>query len=656
MSSPIAEHLRALIAAQPDDPVEPRIEAALRPDGLVDVTVAGVTRTVTPDRVLDFTEGRKRTIANRNEDPYRYGWEPEVWRETDWRIAELRCQFPGEPIIVAALGGNGSSKTWYAAKRTAMAMVENHDWLVWQFALEEKTSRETPQRYTYRSLPTEYRTETGKLKKGASTKLAYNEANGFTDNTFSLGNKCRLNFIFYNSNIKALEGPRPDFAWADEEIPKQWIETVMGRLITKAGFSRALVPRLREALAARAAGDPAAYERLLRPLVPSLLQGVLLITFTPRSGYTPAVGLLVNDAVTVHEVPAEILPRMKEGQPDGFEMVPRLKWNHKEKAAILYFHVYDNVFGGNWEAMKSQLSTKSREEKLWKAYGVAVKTAGVQFPLFSRAAHVRSLDRLPKEGTWYHIADPCDRGRPWFMLWAKVDVHGNKFIAREWPQPGDWIDANDIGDPGMWAIQSEGKKHDGDRGPAQGSWGLGFRQMAEEIERVERELFREERRLAGDPDWREAKGRIAIAQECGCRIMDGRVANTETQTHGESETIIQIMERYGLSFVSAGRDSGAEQGTTTVREGVAMIVDALNYDTKLAEIQPDGTLRFDGRAPTLIVASQCENTVWCMQNWTGRDGGEGASKDPVDTVRYLVIAGPMHYTADMLAPGGGGHY
>mgnify|MGYP006888933357 CR=1 FL=1 len=30
---------------------------------------------------------------------------------------------------------------------------------------------------------------------------------------------------------------------------------------------------------------------------------------------------------------------------------------------------------------------------------------------------------------------------------------------------------------------------------------------------MERELYREERRLAGDPDWREAKGRIYLAKD-----------------------------------------------------------------------------------------------------------------------------------------------
>jgi len=621
--------------------------------------------------VVEAVARREEIIRKERLDPYRFGFEPEIWHETDWRIAELRCAKPGEPIACCVLGGNGSSKTWYAAKRFAICMVENEDWLCWQFAEEEKTSREVPQQFTQKMLPLEFRPESGKLKKGAAVKLNYNAINGFTDNTFALPNRCRANFMFYKSDIKALEGPRPDFVWADELIPVQWVEAAKRRLITKAGETRKLVPALREALKHR--HEPGAWEKWLKPLLPRLFQGVLLMTFTPKEGYTPTVALMTEYATTLVEVPAEILPIEKNGERLGYEKVPRVRLNLPESAVIIYFHVYDNPFGGNWEAMKATLARKGRDDKLWMAYGVATKQRGVQFPLFCREAHVRPLELLPAEGTWYHIVDPCTDGRNWFMLWAKVCPNpvGKPliFVAREWPQPGDWIEANDVGDPGEWAVMGSGKKLDGERGPAQRNWGLGFQQYAQEIERVEKELWRLEQRLAGKGTEGAAAGAPLSAREgaCapqaegriqifdGCRIMDSRSANTETQLHGESLTLIQVMQEYGLYFCSAGRDSGAEQGSTTVREGAAMITDRINFERDKTELV-NGIYKFHGRAPSILIAESCANLIFCLGNWTGADGRQGAMKDPVDVLRYLVIANPQHFTAEMLQCVGGGCY
>jgi len=652
----LRQHLESLLSTQRPHAVYPCLGIDWeQPYDITQCTavVGGVAQVMSVARLLKLIEDRDLTMRREAADPYRYGFEPEVWRETDWDLAALRCAFPGQPITMAVLGGNGSSKTWYAAKRLAWAMHENENWLCWQFAEEEKTSREVPQQWTYASLPEELRPDTGKHKKNARTKMTYNAVNGFTDNSFGLDNRSRCNFIFYNSNIKALEGPRPNFCWADELIPVEFMSTCRDRLLTKAGNTTAIVPALAHAIAQRDAGDPDAWEKYLRPLIPRLMEGVLLITFTPKYGYTPTVAKLEGKSVIKKAVPAELLPT-----PTGFESVPRLRWNAEEKAIIRYFHVYDNPFGGNWQAMKSVLAKEGRAVKLWKAYGVAVKTIGVQFPLFSREAHVREISWLPKTGTWYHIADPV-AGRNWFMIWAKVCPQpGGEdliFVAREWPQPGDWIEANQIGDPGEWAENGNGKKADGVPGPAQLCWGLGYQQIADEIARVEKELYQLEQKMAGDAGWATAEGRITLHD--GCRIMDGRAGNTETTTHGESLTLIQIMSgKYGLDFAPAGRDSGAEQGKTTIREGVGMITDRLNYDSALATLQPSGVLAFGGKSPSLIIADRCANLIDAMAHWTGRDGGEGARKDPIDCIRYLTIANPRHYDPTDLYARGGGSY
>jgi hypothetical protein len=615
-------------------------------------------------------DDRERIIREEKADPYRHGYEPAIWRETDWRLAMLRVAYPGVPITLAALGGNGGGKSYYCAKRYNVAMVENDNWLMWQLSLDEDSSCEIPQRIIYDHLPEEYRSTTGKLKKTAQTKLSYNVVNGFTDNTFSLDNGSRSYFKFYGGgDVNALEGPRPDCAWADEMVPPDWVRACLRRLMTKAEQTHKIIPQLRAALAERQriidalAHNPAAMQAALdeawhqhiRPLLPKLLQGVLMISFTPKNGYTRTVAMLTAEADTLEECEAELLPIMKDGRLAGYEKVPRVMWHKDERAVVMFFHIYDNPFGGNWEGQKVDLAKRSREEILWRAYGVATKIAGAQLAKFKKAAHVRPVRYLPKKGTWYHIADPCTDGRNWFMIWAKVCPNpiGKplKFIAREWPQQGDWIKAGNVGNPGPWAVLEESgnadgrkkaakAKADGERGPAQFNWGLGFRQYAEEIERVERELFRLERQIAGDPDWEKAEGRIEIKP--GNRIMDSHAANTETQTHSEALTLIQTMEDYGLFFVPSGRDSGAEAGSTTIKEGVSMMNDSLFYDEDQVELGPEGHYIFHGQAPTTIIADCCTNLIFAAGHWTGQDGGQGATKDPIDTLRYLEICNPVY--------------
>jgi hypothetical protein len=679
-------HLEKALDVQEDHPVYQRVEVLW--DESYDITsvmmrAGNQARRCGPDEVIRALENRKKLIQNEKDNPYRHGFEPEFWHEADWRLAELRCAFPGQPVTLGILGGNGGGKSFYASKRFAQCMQENENWLCIQLSLDEDSSEEIAQALIYYHLDASLKTATGKAKRTANQRMTYNVDGGFTDNSFSLENKCRANFKFYGGgDVNAMEGPRPDLVWADEMVPTDWVRAAIRRLVTKAEKSLALIPQLKEALAARGRGEADAYDRYLKPLIPKLFQGVCVVSFTPKNGYTQTVNMLVGKAKTLWEVDAELLP-IKAGVTEGsaggpeefhrqnpgplYEKVPRVMYNEEEQATILFFHIYDNPYGGNWEAQKALLAKKSRDEILWRAYGVATKIAGVQLPLFGREAHVRPHLWLPKTGTWYHIVDPTD-GRNWCMIWAKVCPNPVGppliWVAREWPQPGDWIVAGGVGDPGDWAVlddsgRADGRKKsgavkmDGERGPAQRLWGLGFRQMAEEIERVERELYKLEMRIAGDPDWETADGRIEVLEAFCCRIMDSRAANAETQQHGESQTLLQAMQEYGLFFTSAGRDSGAEAGTTTIREGIGMIVDRLFFDRDKVVLTPDGIYRFNGQAPSLFISEVCKNLIFCASNWTGQDGQKGAMKDFIDLLRYLVIANPMHIESLEWTDGGG---
>jgi hypothetical protein len=288
---------------------------------------------------------------------------------------------------------------------------------------------------------------------------------------------------------------------------------------------------------------------------------------------------------------------------------------------------------------------------LWKAYGVAEATTNVVYSAFSRAAHVLPQERLPKEGTWYHIADPCDGTRNWAMSWIKINPQGISLIAREWPQEGDRIPG--IGDPGPWAVPSTGKNHDGDRGDAQNDFKLGFEGVVNEVERIERELGELEVKLHGEGSvTKDAKGpRIKVFQ----RIMDSHVANRDTMTHSSSETFIETMERYGLEFDASGHESGATGGgIKTVEGGAKYVQDLLIYDTEKCEADPTtGRMIFHGQAPKLRVAENCTNHIFMFENWTNGDGGKGACKDFADLIRYYAISRPENInTAKLISQNG----
>ncbi len=50
------------------------------------------------------------------------------------------------------------------------------------------------------------------------------------------------------------------------------------------------------------------------------------------------------------------------------------------------------------------------------------------------------------------------------------------------------------------------------------------------------------------------------------------------------------------------------------------------------------------RPPRLYVTDNCKQVIWMLENYTGKAGETGASKDPCDTVRYMASAELVHVT------------
>lgn len=594
---------------------------------------------------------REDRIAAEKLDPFNSGTWPVAWHELLWEIAALRVRNPGVPIEFLVSGANGSAKTFFAAALFMWAMVksprDNRLW--WAYAMDEPNSETVQQAALYYWLPNSYKTDGGSVKTTARTKLRFNTSGGFTDNRFGLDNGSRMECRFWSKAIESLEGPRPWAVWSDEEIPIAWLDGIRRRLLTYAEGTKLHVKEWENLLMQRVS-DP----HLLFPKhrVCDLMQGVHLITFTPKSGYTETVSAFTEGGKVMREIEATLLAKVdkQSGEAAGFERVPKLIHCADPQRTMMFLHAWDNPWGGNWEGMQKMALKKTRAEILWWCYGVAEKIGDSPFPNFNLQVHVRPLSWLPRVGTWFHVVDPvASGGRAWFQIWAIVSGEtrgyvqpGDIFVAWEWPME-TWH-VQDHGYLGKWA-EPGGKKGLGQRGPAQSALGWGYRRQKEEIERVEKHLYTLQ--FPGDPSGHGVK-RITVED----RIMDSRAANTDQVNESSSKTLIEWLwedsspeHEDGLEFRPAGRDSGAAQGQTHVHPGEQTINNRLYYDKDKAVLdEKTGWLVIPpaaGKGPSLWIAECCTNLIAAIRHYPG-NASDSAFKDPIDTLRYLVITDPEH--------------
>jgi hypothetical protein len=436
---------------------------------------------------LWYYRQRAEGIRLMGEQPLLYGYEPLVWKKADEQIAQLRSLFPTGIITLLILGGNRASKTVYAAKRFNQCLLGGGNRRGWCLQSTEAASRADQQGVIYDYLPVNLRVQSGRLRLGATTKVVYSRAGGFTENTFVLPNASQAWFKFYAANVKTLEGAELDFAWGDELIPPEWVEAIRFRLLNR--------------------------------------NGVLLITFTPIDGYTGTVKEFLDGAKTLEWEEAPLL-RRRDGK--GFEKVPRVQQCEKASARIIYFYTSDNPYG-NYEAMKLECENSPRTRILTRAYGVPSKAVSACFPMFSQVAHVISVERWEKilaseQGAAFQFLDPCS-GRNWFMIWVYC-TRSYKVIYREWPSYGtSEAYVPGVGEMGEWALP--GHALDGVRGPAQIELGWSLLRYKEEMLRLEKD------------------------EKIFERWIDARYANTRRVTAEEPRTLIEELQEIGLEFLGA---------------------------------------------------------------------------------------------------------
>ena len=505
-----------------------------------------------PDGVRRYLEIRQERIRLEETDPFRAGYVPEVWGLVDQAIQEGKKE-------ILILGGNRSSKSCCCARKVVEVLLAGPKRTVWCLQSTFDNSVEMQQPIVYHYLPQELK----EARKGKVVNISYSQKMGFTQQKFILPNASECIFRHYSQAEHVIEGGNCDLIWADEMVPLNWIETLRYRLVTRAGL--------------------------------------LLISFTPIQGWTPAVKEYLDGAKTVERAPAPLLN--KGGYGRAGQMVPRVQQPQRQNACIIYFHSSDNPFGG-YETMVQTLAGASREEILVRAYGIPTKSSVARFPKFRDSVHVVPPEQVPVKGTNYHVVDPAS-GKNWFMIWVRVDDQGTHYVYREWPSR-EYIPT--VGDPGDWA-ETDGRLADGRCGPAQLSYGWGLIRYKEEIERLEQ----------NDPE--------LVAQ----RWMDSRFGGTPSLSADSATTLIEECANLGLYFHPAPLDP--------IEEGVQLINSMLDFSE-----DSEGVLG----TPKLLISSECRNLIFALKVWNGKDGKLGATKDPIDCLRYAVLANLVDYDATEL--------
>lgn len=332
--------------------------------------------------------------------------------------------------------------------------------------------------------------------------------------------------------------------------------------------------------------------------------GKMIITFTPITGFTPVVKDYVAGCRIKKTLPATLLPDTQNVPSIPHGHMPYTAKCAKGAAGVIWFHSELNKYSP-FEQIKLALRGRGPYEVKIRAYGWAESLSGSQFPRFGEP-NIIPHDQIPEYGTNYMAVDPAG-ARNWFMVWLRVDEYGNKYVYREWP---------DIS-MGEWAMA--GDKPDGRAGPAQRQGaGMGLDEIKNHILDLEN------------------------GEEIADRFIDPRAGNTTVIQKEGGTTLIQMLDdgEVPMYFTPAAG--------LRLEEGVAIINDWFSYDPN----QPISSVN----QPKLYISDNCHNLMWCLREWTGLDNEKGASKDPIDALRYLAVMNPEFGGSDSYRAIGGGSY
>lgn len=588
-------------------------------------------------------------------DPLSFGWEFQPWWDADALLFTPGCH------ILALFGQNRSTKTWYAVKRALQVAKWYPGSIV--AILSEKDESSVAQIQTKIVWDVYFRREywrvNGKRDTRQTLSINYGQKNGFTDGKIVLENGSELYFLSYVTaatdyegwEFGAREGVYADISKerrekglfvppnvgivADESMPLSWLKMA---------------------------------ERRVR------WRGAKLIwSFTPIKGITPAMKELVGaGARTVASKASELLPGQNVPDcPPGH--MPYIRECTFPGAKAIYFFGDFNPIGPApgrtyYQAVKESCAGKTTEYIERIAYGFARDSIARAFPNFG-PQNVVKRSQIPGNGTNYHFFDPHGT-RNWPMLWVRVvPARPNSiYIYREWP---------DLQTYGEWAVpterevnESQRKGWDGDAGPAQTGLGWGVTQY--KIEMLKQETIKEAAQfengfppLFGRPleecfqiakvtdlyhqqrirqALRSGLSLIDLREEIAARYGDPRGIHNTHVTETGGTTLFDEFEKEQTD-PKTGRviapamelwDAPTSRRTNTEEadEGITLVNELLGCVSAYAVSTVS--------QPHLFVCEECRQTIWMLENYTGRSGGTGAAKDFADLVKYVCLAELEH--------------
>jgi phage terminase large subunit-like protein len=607
------------------------------------------------DRWLEAMQKREAAIKGEATHPLWRSKEPPIWKVCDalWGAPWLDAAeaerirtalgFRKPVTILMLLGGWGSSKTEYAAMRMSRLMSAIPSQIFWYLHETRPSQQDQQDPIVYKYLPPNLKT--GKAIMEQVTYIAYKEKTGFSDGSFVLPNHSRGRFWTYEGGIEKLQGPTVRAAWADELIPTEFI-TAVGSRVGRAN-------------------------------------GVFFITFAPIQGHTAPVQEFCDGAEICREITAFLNPadqgppdvarylgltedeylrlrvfferkekppfpnvpwarpedcsawlRGESGQlpvPEGrsFKSLPRVlkPVDPEESRAVVLFNGSDNPYG---KPLSTYMINASAPEELRNRYffGFTKQSKARMFPKFDRKVHTIEDKAIPSFGTNALFIDPA--GRNFFLTWFRFVPRG-VFLYREWP--GDY-EIPGVGVPGPWALP-HGKLGDGQRGPAQDSFGFGLADYKAEIARLEgwKDLAQPRPENLTKEEWvTNLFAEHGAREHVGRRFIDSRFASTPHIENDRPVTMLENFAKLGLVFETTPGDD--------IEEGVQGINDWLSWDST----KPKDALN----CPTLYIAKSCKNTIFALETWKNSERGKGATKDPIDNLRYATLSG-LGY----IAPGAG---
>jgi len=595
--------------------------------------------------LLKTIEDGATAIENMASDPLNHAFEPDIWRRIDLAIANKRLDHPGEVLQILVTGGMRPGKSFSCARRAVAHFCYTEKAAVFGVSETVETSAKLQQQPIERFLPESISPKSGKKQQSKHEKFKFSGGH-FTGEAFSAtdwvedenGRKLKgggdFVFRFFSQLIATFQGYELTGVWADELIPLPHVKTLIERMATRAADTNKpeFLERIKKAKALLEAGKP-----LPTALLGAIYHGVLLLSFTPYEGWSETVNHFLRGAV---KYDFEISPDLQGRAGVKDARVPRFAQPPDPTKLVAYVFTSDNMMKPAYPALRAQLKNAPESEVRIKLHGDVSQDWTTLFSGFDETKHVKSWKDAPRDGAIYEVSDPAG-AKPWAIGWYLVDVAGRIWVLQEWPCPTIPIEGSL---PGLWAVPSEGRNINGDKGPAQKlrlNWTRkSYTRLIWEMRRRIVEKFA----ATGEP----FKGRVT-SSTLTWEGLDGWTL--------EGKFVEPELSLMDSRFAGARTDTDADKGSETITflESMLEQENAIEFEPASGINMSEGDMLIQSTLadeilglPGLIVLDECENHRFTLRTYSYPEFKEGTSardeacKECRDLLAYCLLSDPQY--------------